>query len=100
MSDIALLDVVTGHLARLEYSSGGTVSFSFAREVSNISRAAVRNISVRRETPKTPSIVGGTSDHVSVHVDDDQSRTPNENLFWDDFDVSYDSFTTIREASC
>jgi hypothetical protein len=100
MSDIALLDVVTGHLARLEYSSGGTVSFSFAREVSNISRVAVRNISVRRETPKTPSIVGRTSDHMSVHVDDDQTRTPNENLFWDDLDVSYNSFTGMCDPSC
>lgn len=89
MSDIALLDVVTGHLARLEFSSGGAVSFSFAREVSNISRAAVRNTGVRRETPKTPSISPETSDHMSVHVSDDHNKMSPENLFWDDFDVSY-----------
>lgn len=40
-SDAALLDVVCGHLARLEFVSAGTMTFTFARELSRISREVV-----------------------------------------------------------
>ncbi|PVH76694.1 hypothetical protein DL98DRAFT_464707 [Cadophora sp. DSE1049] len=40
-SDIALMDVVAGHFARLEFASAGELSFSFGRDLSRLARMAV-----------------------------------------------------------
>ncbi|CZR52471.1 uncharacterized protein PAC_02348 [Phialocephala subalpina] len=40
-SDIALMDVVAGHFARLEFASSGDFTFSLGRELSKLARMAV-----------------------------------------------------------
>ncbi|KAL5314332.1 hypothetical protein ACEPPN_018758 [Leptodophora sp. 'Broadleaf-Isolate-01'] len=40
-SDIALMDVVAGHFARLEFESFGELSFSFGRDLARLARMAV-----------------------------------------------------------
>lgn len=42
-SDIALMDMIAGHFARLEFASSGQLVFSFAREVSTLARQAIKN---------------------------------------------------------
>lgn len=100
-SDIALLDVVAGHLARLEFASGGKITFSFAREVSRISREAIRNAEMQRKVQKTQANPPLSSDiptpspfliqdPLGTVVSQNQDIIANEMLEWDDNNVGFD----------
>lgn len=51
-SDIALMDMVAGHFARLEFASSGQLAFSFGREISTLARLAVKNAQQKKTSPK------------------------------------------------
>ncbi|KAH8812891.1 fungal-specific transcription factor domain-containing protein [Xylogone sp. PMI_703] len=44
-SDVALMDVMAGHFARMEFASSGHISISIARELSNLARLAIKRAS-------------------------------------------------------
>jgi hypothetical protein len=51
-SDTALMDVIGGHFARLEFASSGELAFPFARELSNLARLAVKKSQQERLSEK------------------------------------------------
>lgn len=46
MSDVALMEIIAGNFARLEYASGGQLTITFARELADFARGL---LSARRE---------------------------------------------------
>ena len=58
-SDIALMDVMSGHLARMEFASSGQIGISIARDLSGLARLAIKRaaqsaLSINDE--ETPSV--------------------------------------------
>lgn len=78
-ADVALLDVVCGHLAQLEFASSGTVTFSFAREVARISRAVIRTQQTGgRALP--PADKAQQTDYSTSPANTIQAGEPNESV--------------------
>jgi hypothetical protein len=65
-SDLALMDVGVGHFARIQFATASEISFSFAKEMSNLAHEAVEKASRRY------------ADNDSVSVEADLSRFPQE----------------------
>lgn len=49
LSDIALLDVMSGHFARMDFASSGQLSFSIARDLSTLARTTVKRAQQARQ---------------------------------------------------
>lgn len=59
-SDIALLEVVAGHFANMEFVTGSELSFPFARNVATLARKTVEKAPVSvMQTPTLSAVEGG-----------------------------------------
>jgi hypothetical protein len=86
-SDIALLDVVSGHLARIEFASSGQLSFSVARDLSGLARVATKRAkqNMLNENERQDSIIVADPAYEEMPTDDFDYGLDSINM--NDFDM-------------
>jgi hypothetical protein len=66
-SDVALLDVITGHFGHMEFVTSSELRFSFAREAAAFAHATVRKAKDKTyESPALPSLIEGDPSEMEV----------------------------------
>ena len=82
-SDVALLDVITGHFGHMEFVTSSELRFSFAREAAALAHATVRKAKDKTlASPALPSLIEGSLPGMDVDTFKEVlfSVTPQANL--------------------
>ena len=66
-SDVALLDVITGHFGHMEFVTSSELRFSFAREAAALAHTTVRKAKDKAfASPALPSLINGSLPEMEV----------------------------------
>lgn len=88
LSDIALLDVMSGHFARMDFASSGQLSFSIARDLSTLARTTVK------QAQQTAQQTRQNMDDRGNEPNNSQTYVPYEQPPPDAFDFGADNVET------